>query len=266
MEPYVHGYTIKEAGRLSDQANTLTHLLHKDTHYKKGETILEAGCGIGSQTVILAENSPDSAFVSMDIEASSLEKAKHAATENRLANVKFNRADIYDLPFETESFDHVFVCFVLEHLKDPVGALTGLRRVLKKRGTLTVIEGDHGSFYCHPRSDHADRCVQCLVDIQAAAMGDALIGRQLYPLLCEAGFQGAVVSPRMVYVDGTRPGLVEGFSKKTFIAMVEGVKEKALSMNLMDEALWKTGIRDLYRATEKDGIFCYTFFKGLAVK
>jgi len=48
--------------------------------------------------------------------------------------------------------------------------------------------------------------------------------------------------------------------------MVEGVKEQALSKDLIDEDRWNTGLKDLYRATEEDGTFCYTFFKGRAVK
>ncbi|MBV8457682.1 MAG: methyltransferase domain-containing protein, partial [Acetobacteraceae bacterium] len=43
------------------------------------------------------------------------------------------------------SFDHVFVCFVLEHMPDPETALAELQRVLKLGGSRTVIEGDHGS-------------------------------------------------------------------------------------------------------------------------
>jgi hypothetical protein len=70
----------------------------------------------------------------------------------------------------------------------------------------------------------------------------------------------------MVYVDGSRPELVEGFSKNTFIAMVEGVRGQALSMGLIDAGTWEKGIADLYRATQPDGTFCYTFFKGVAVR
>jgi hypothetical protein len=96
--------------------------------------------------------------------------------------------------------------------------------------------------------------------------GNSLIGRQIYPLLNEAGFEETTVSPRMVYVDPSRPELEEGFTKNTFIAMVEGVKAQALSMNLIDEATWNKGIGDLYRTTQGDGTFCYTFFKGRALK
>ncbi|MCX6685866.1 MAG: hypothetical protein NTV10_04380 [Methanoregula sp.] len=38
-------------------------------------------------------------------------------------------------------------------------------------------------------------------------------GQELYPLLAGAGFREVTVSPRMVYVDHSRPQLVEGFTK-----------------------------------------------------
>lgn len=55
------------------------------------------------------------------------------------------QADIFALPFESGSFDHVFVCFVLEHLSHPVEALAILGNVLRPGGSITVVEGDHGS-------------------------------------------------------------------------------------------------------------------------
>jgi hypothetical protein len=180
----------------------------------------------------------------------SLDAAQQMAANQQLANVTFRRGDIYQLPYRTDSFDHVFVCFVLEHLPDPLKALAELRRVLKPGGTLTAIEGDHGSYYCHPQSRAADLAVQCLVKIQAKAGGDALIGRRLYPLLCEAGYAGVAVSPRMVYVDASRPALVDGFTRKTFTAMVEGVKDQALALGLIDRQTWNQGIADLYRTTD----------------
>jgi len=158
------------------------------------------------------------------------------------------------------------VCFVLEHLPDPAGALSGLRRVLKRGGSITAIEGDHGSAYFHPDSAYARKAIQCLVDLQAGAGGNALIGRQLYPVLWGAGFRDVSVSPRTVYVDAGRPGLVEGFTKNTFTAMVEGVRERALGSGMMSRDDWDRGIRDLYRTAEEDGTFVYTFFKGTARK
>ncbi len=263
---YVHGYSARETVRLADQASTLADLLHHDTAYAAGERVLECGCGTGAQTVILAASSPEARVLSVDISAQSLAAARLRVESAGYRNVVFETADVYNLRFEPESFDHVFVCFVLEHLPKPVEALTALKRVLRPGGSLTAIEGDHGSWYCYPQTRAATRAVECLIEMQARAGGDALIGRSLYPLLSEARFRDVSVSPRMVYVDSSRPHLVEGFSKNTFIAMVEGVRDAALDAGLVDAATWEQGIADLYRATAADGTFCYTFFKATALK
>jgi len=263
---YVHGYSAREKERLHDQANTLTGLLHSDTIYPPGSTVLEAGCGVGAQTVILAQNSPGAHFVSVDISKESLEKAEALVRREGISNVEFHKADIYRLDFGEESFDHIFVCFVLEHSVRPLDALMALKKVLRPKGSITVIEGDHGSTYFCPESSTALKTIQCLIDIQAALGGNALIGRQIYPMLKASGFNSIKVSPRMVYVDSSRPDLVEGFTKNTFIAMVEGVRVKALDLGLIDQATWEKGIKDLYRTTEQDGTFCYNFFKGVATK
>ncbi|HPA47489.1 MAG TPA: methyltransferase domain-containing protein [bacterium] len=263
---YVHGYSQKESTRLVDQATTLVDLLHSDTTYPPGSLVLEAGCGIGAQTVTLAAGSLDTHFVSIDISAESLAQAKKAVKEAGLNNVTFQQADIYNLPFEKDHFDHVFVCFVLEHLAHPEEALLNLKQVLKPGGTITAIEGDHGSAYFHPDSLDAQKAIQCLITLQQQAGGDALIGRRLYPLLVEGGFREVRVSPRMVYADGSRPALQDGFTRKTFTAMVEGVAERAIGDNLMDSNSWTKGIRDLYRTAEQDGVFCYAFFKAVGFR
>ena len=263
---YVHGYHPQESERLQDQAGTLVDLLHSDTSYPVGSRVLEAGCGVGAQTVPLARNSPGAWITSVDISAGSLKQAKAKVDAAGLSNVQFRQADIFALPFEPESFDHVFVCFVLEHLSRPVEALGALKSLLRPGGSITVIEGDHGSAYFHPDSAAAREAIRCQVELQRRAGGDAMIGRQVYPLLVDAGFDAVHVSPRMVYVDSSRPHLVEGFTKKTFTAMVEGVRDSAIEARIVEPELFDAGIRALYRTAEPGGIFCYTFFKGVAEK
>ena len=82
---------------------------------------------MGAQTVTLAQRSPGARFTSVDVSPESLAEAERKAGEAGIENVEFRQADIFDLPFEAESFDHVFVCFVLEHLSQPVEALETCR-------------------------------------------------------------------------------------------------------------------------------------------
>ena len=98
-----------------------------------------------------------------------------------------------------------------------------------------------------------------------AIVGESGSGKSM-SLLSATGLERVTVSPRMVYVDDSRPELVEGFTRNTFTAMVEGVRDRALAEGLIDPATWERGIADLYRTAEGGGTFCYTFFKGVGYR
>jgi ubiquinone/menaquinone biosynthesis C-methylase UbiE len=253
--------------RLSDQANGLRELLHHDTAYPNNATILEPGCGIGAQTLFLAQSSPNAQITSVDISPESLRKAQETISQANITNVTFQQGNIYELPFDDESFDHVFVCFVLEHLTDPHKALLELRRVLKTGGSLTAIEGDHGSCYWNPETPESIQAWLSLVKCQAELNADSLIGRRLYPLLNNAGLREIHISPRMVYIDSSKPKLMDSFVEKTIIPMVEGVHQQALESKMIDQNTWAKGINDLHLvASSPDGTFCYMFFKAFSIK
>ncbi len=263
-QDYVHGYEAPETARLNDQARTLEELLHDGTRFPPGSVVLEAGCGVGAQTVPLARNSPGARIVAVDVSAASLAVAGAAARAAGLANVSFERADLMELPSGPGRYDHAFVCFVLEHLARPACALAALRRVLRPGGTLTVVEGDHGSALFHPDDADARAAIAAQVELQRRAGGDAQIGRRLFPLLREAGFADVEVSPRLVHVDGRRPDLADGFTRRTFTAMIAGVRDRALAAGLSTPERFDAGLRALARTAEPDGVFCYTFFKAVA--
>lgn len=263
---YVHGYSAVEAARLADQAQTLADVLHEGVRYPAGAMVLEAGCGVGAQTVRLAAASPEARFISVDISTDSLAQARRAVAEAGLDNVTFMRANLLNPPFADESFDHVFVCFVLEHLAEPLAVLRRLRRLLRPGGQITVIEGDHGSCYFHPESAEAMAVWRCLIQAQAAMGGDSLIGRRLHPLLAAAGFNDVRVRPALIYADESLPHMVEGFTRRTIMAMVAGVEGQAKAMGLIDDDAWRRGMAALGRAAEPGGVFNYSFFRATAYR
>jgi ubiquinone/menaquinone biosynthesis C-methylase UbiE len=263
---YVHGYSEREALRLNDQAATLDDIIHNDSIFPKDSLVLEAGCGVGAQTKIIATKNPDTNFISVDLSEDSILEAKEMIKSLGIHNVECKQADIYNLPFKNETFDSVIICFVLEHLHNPMQALLELKRVLKKGGTMIAIEGDHGSTFFYPDSKHAYTAINCQIQLQKQSGGNSNIGRELYPLFQSIELSDISVSPRMVYVDASKPQLVEGFIKNTFTAMIEGIGEKAIQQGIVDKATFEKGVQDLYRTTESDGVFSYTFFKGFGIK
>jgi SAM-dependent methyltransferase len=267
MNKYVHGYSPRETQRLQEQSGILEEVLHGGTVYPAGARVLEAGCGVGAQTVLLGKRNPDAEFVCVDVSQASLDQARLTVQESGISNVCLQHADIMELPFEEESFDHVFLCFVLEHLSETAHALEELRRLLKKGGTITAIEGDHGSAVWHPETEASLKVWQCLVTVQQQLGHDPLIGRRLYPLFLESGFKPSDVSPRWIYADGTNPPFTEGVVNKIMVPMTQTARKQSLELGLVDEVTWEKGIADLEKcAMSPDGTFFYTWFKAVAVK
>jgi ubiquinone/menaquinone biosynthesis C-methylase UbiE len=264
---YVHGYSERESERLRDQSGILEELLHSGTSYPAGSKVLEAGCGVGAQTRILAERNPVADITSIDISAKSISKAMHLVDGKKISNVSFEQASILDMPFADASFDHVFICFVLEHLKDPCRALAEVKRVLKHGGSVTLIEGDHGSCFWHPETNASLEIWQAFIKAQVELGHDPLIGRRVYPLLKQSGFNIKDVSPRWVYADSSKPQLMDGVVNKIIVPMVESGKSRILESGMLDRSSWDKGIRDLSKSGKPpDGTFFYTWFKGIGIK
>ena len=265
--PYIHGYTPREKQRLEEQSVILKKLLHSDIRFGPGEKILEAGCGVGAQTAILAENSPESLITALDINGDSIRKARERIREEGISNVTFAQADISNLEHQENSFDHIFLCFVLEHISDPSDALDRLKYVLKPGGSITIIEGDHGSCFWHPQSDASQAVWHSFIETQALLKHNGLIGRELFPLLHYAGFRQIAVSPRYVYADGSDAALLSGVVTRIIVPMVQTAHERALNNRHIEKKTWEQGIRDLRRtAKPPDGTFFYTWFKAAGIK
>ncbi len=267
MNEYVHGYSQREAQRLAEQSLILEPVLHKGTEYGDDERVLEAGCGVGAQTEILARRSPGACFVSVDISDSSLAKARARIDAGGLTNITFEQADLANLRYPENSFDHVFLCFVLEHTASPVAILTELKRVLKRGGSLTVIEGDHGSAFWRPETVDSRRVWQCLIHSQARLGHNSLVGRDLSTLLGDAGYEIRTLVPAWIYADDRDPVYLDDIVSAIMVPMVESARDQSLALGLADDKSWSRGI-DEFAASGRlpDGMFFYTWFKAVAIK
>ena len=117
-------------------------------------TGLASGKTVNELTVYEVKDGRILNIVAVDVSAASITETQRRLAASGCDKVHPMQADIHDLALAEGSFDHVCVCFVLEHLPYPLRALAALKRMLRPGGTITVIEGDHGSALFHP--DDAD--------------------------------------------------------------------------------------------------------------
>jgi SAM-dependent methyltransferase len=259
---YIHGYSAEESVRLTRQANILSGFIHAHAIFAPASRVLEAGCGVGAQTIQLAERNPEVRFVSIDRSEESLAIAKSRVEALGLSNVEFRQADIRGLPFADAEFDAAFLCFVLEHLAAPERALQDMRRVLKPGARLHAFEGDHGSVIAWPDDPAIAPMVAAISKLQALEGGDAYLGRRLCPLLSGAGFQNVKVEPCVAYADATRPNWAEEFTRATITEVFRSQRDGVLARGLLGEREWQAGMDGIHRAAEGDATFSYTFYRA----
>jgi len=186
-ETYTHGYgeefqRFHTARRAVDEAAFLV------PHLRPGMRLLDCGCGPGSITVDLAEIIAPGETVGIDLAKAQLDHAQDLAAQRGVNNVRFELANVHDLPFPTASFDAVFAHNLLEHLREPGQALRETRRVLKPGGVIGVQDDDWGTQLLEPMTPVLEKALELLLRVAARNGGDFFYARHQKRLLREAGF------------------------------------------------------------------------------
>jgi SAM-dependent methyltransferase len=166
-------------------------------HLRPGMALLDCGCGPGSITMGLAERVAPGRVVGIDRAAAALDLARVEVAERGPANVAFAEGDVHDLPFADATFDAAFVHALLEHVRDPVAALTEIRRVVKPGGVVGVRSPDLGGTLLAPPSPLLEQFGELTIRLREQAGGHPYVGRTLRGLMRQAGFERVVGSASM---------------------------------------------------------------------
>jgi ubiquinone/menaquinone biosynthesis C-methylase UbiE len=158
-------------------------------HLRPGMRLLDAGCGVGSITLDLAEMVTPSEVIGLDADPAQLELAQAAAATRELQNIRFQTGNVYELPFVDASFDVALAHTILFHLSEPLRALKELRRVLAPGGIVAVSDDDASTWVVAPDNSIMRRVVIELgPQVITANGGSPFYSRNLRHLLLEAGF------------------------------------------------------------------------------
>ncbi len=111
---------------------------------QKGMQVLEIGCGSGALTTFVARAVGNKGNVyALDIQPKMLQQLENKLSqpENRdITNIKLIESSAYDLPFDDNSLDLVFMITVFGEIPDQNKALQEIKRVLKPGGILAITE------------------------------------------------------------------------------------------------------------------------------
>jgi ubiquinone/menaquinone biosynthesis C-methylase UbiE len=150
--------------------------------------LLDCGCGSSSITVGLATAVAPGEVVGIDLEVAQIKLARTQATQANLTNVRFEVADVYELPFPDASFDAVYCCAVLSHLRERDKALREIRRVLKLGGLIGVRNDDLDGYLIAPAEPLLMQAWTLFGQFVQHNGGNAWAAKHLRTWLREAGF------------------------------------------------------------------------------
>lgn len=163
-------------------------------HLQPGMRVLDVGCGPGTITTGLARIVAPGEVVGVDVAEAILDDARAYARDQRVKNVRFEPASVYELPYAKASFDAVFAHQVLQHLSRPVDALRGMKRVLRPGGLVAVRDSDYGTMTWWPKSPGIARWLEVYHAVAEHNGADADAGRRIPAWLRATGFDAIEVT------------------------------------------------------------------------
>jgi ubiquinone/menaquinone biosynthesis C-methylase UbiE len=205
---YVHGFTRDEQDRLYRQARFLEHRVHEGLPFQRAKNLIEVGCGVGAQTDILLRRHPDLHITGIDASPPNLERARnHMATLPwAKGRAEFVHGDAGSMQFDADTFDSAFLCWILEHVADPLLVLSETRRVLRPGAPIVVTEVLNASFFLEPYSPSTLSYWMAFNDRQLELGGDPFVGAKLGNLLQAVGYRDIEVEVKPIHLDNRFPG------------------------------------------------------------
>ncbi len=171
----------------------------KSIGLKPNMRILEVGPGTGLRSLVFSNFLSKGSFWGIDISDTLLERARKALKGQK--NVHLLPMDVYDLQFEENFFDFIYIRLVIQHLPDPVKALRNLHQILKPGGKVFIEDTDRDWMCIYPIFPAWERLYGKVKQAQVKTGGDPNSGRKLGAFLSSAGFDE--VGTNLVPVTGS---------------------------------------------------------------
>ncbi len=262
---YIHGYSSDEQDRLYEQARFLEERLYSTIDFNNAGRIVELGCGVGAQTEILLRRFPKLHIEGVDASEAQLARA---ATHLREAigqkRVHLTQADAKKLPFGDNVFDGAFLCWILEHVPNPIDVLKEAGRVLGPGARIYCTEVLNATFFLEPYSPATQQYWFAFNDHQWNLGGDPFVGAKLGNLLLEAGFQQIETSVKSFHYDSRTPKLRAQMIDFWAVLLLSGTPA-LLEAGRTTEAEIARMREELDRVKhEKNGVFFYSSVQATA--
>ncbi|MBC7370840.1 MAG: class I SAM-dependent methyltransferase [Bdellovibrionaceae bacterium] len=264
--PYLHGFSPEEQARLRKQARFGEHKIYQNVELSNVGELLEVGCGVGAQSEILLRRFPDLRLTGIDRSDKQLAVAESALSQIPYAKGRFKtlQMDATAMKFNANSFDGAFLCWILEHVPEPLRVLSEVRRVLRPGSPVYITEVMNSSFFLDPYSPNVWKYWMAFNDYQLTEKGDPFVGAKLGNLLVQLGYKDIETEIKTWHLDNRNPQArkdsVEYWTELLLSASQQLLDAKVVTPEIVDGM--KKEMATV--ASDPDAVFFYSFVQARA--
>ncbi|GAC1619774.1 MAG: methyltransferase domain-containing protein [Ktedonobacteraceae bacterium] len=196
-------------------------------HIQQGHSLLDVGCGPGTDTITLADLvGPTGRVVGVDYDPTMITEANRRAEQAGCSAWCYHQqGDAKVLPLETGIFDSCRSERLFQHVCNPAAVLAEMVRVTKPGGRVVVWDADWGTLSIDtPEVDIERRMVRAHNE---RTLNNGYAGRQLYGLFKQQYFAEITVDIRPLYL--TNYALIR------YLTLMDSTERDALASGLITE-------------------------------
>ena len=179
---------------------------------RDGTSILEVGSGPGFITRRLLDALPHATVTCVELDADMVAHARMLLSSYPEDRLRITEGSITFTNLPSDAFDFALARYVFQHLSAPDLAASEILRLLKRGGTLAVLDVDDDlGGLVSPSLPAFDVVAQRVREAQARAAGDRKIGRKLWRILSDAGYESLNLEAVLFHSDeiGLEPFLAQ---------------------------------------------------------
>jgi len=262
---YLHGYEEVEQERLMEQAKVIESKIFDFIDYDNCHRLLEIGSGVGAQTEILLKRYPHLSITGIEHEKKQIDKAikNLSAKSCDMNKISFIQQDAKKLDL-LQVFDAAFVCWVLEHVSEPIEILRSMRGALLHNAKVVITEVFNSTFYTYPVKQEITDYWKVYNDYQTSIGGDPEVGAKLGDLLEKAGYQDISLRSGGFHLDSR-----EQEEKRDVFTYWKNLMSSGASAMIEEGLISEADVAKMQQAMDElrempDSIFYYRFIQATA--